>query len=170
VRLSAVTAEGREVVVGLLGPGDLFGESALLDRPSPVDARVVEVADVVVMPLDHVRHVLRISPATAEELLRLVASRLHRTACALEEAMTADVRTRVSARLRDLASAHGIAQADGVRIGVPLSREELARMVGASREAVSRTLSRMAATGLVRTHGQTLVIPDPQALVAPSGP
>jgi CRP-like cAMP-binding protein len=166
VRLSAVTNEGREIVVGLLGPGDLFGESALLDRPSPVDARVVDVADVVVLPLDHVREVLRVSPVTAEELLRLVASRLHRTSRALEETLAGDLRTRISTRLHDLASAHGVREPGGVRISVPLTREELGRMVGASREAVSRTMGQLSAHGLVRTEGRTVVIPDPEALPA----
>lgn len=164
VRLSSVTREGREIVVGLLGTGELFGESALLDRPSPVQARVVGTTDLVTLPLSHLRDVFRHHPSTAEELLRLVASRLHRTSRALEESLTGDVPTRLSSRLRDLAETHGAPTPDGVRILVPLTREELARMVGTSRESVSRTLVGMAGRGLVRTEGRTVVIPDPAAL------
>ena len=164
VRLSSVTREGREVVVGLLGAGDLFGESALLGEPSPVQARVVGTTDIVTIPLEHLWNVLRHHPGTARELLRLIASRLHRTSRALEETLAGDVPARLSNRLRDLAEAHGMHTPDGVMIRVPLTQEELARMVGASREAVNRTLGGLAARGLVTSKDRTVVIWDPAAL------
>lgn len=164
VRLSSVTAEGREVVVALLGVGEVFGESALLGRASPVDARAVGAAEVVALPLEHVRDILRHHPGTSGELLRLVASRLHRTARALEEALVGSVTSRVSGRLCDLAEDHGVRDPEGVRIPLDLTQEELARMVGASREAVNRSMGGLAARGLVRTDGRTIVIPDPEAL------
>lgn len=169
VRLSAVTREGREVVVGLLGPGDLFGESSLIGQPSPVEARAVGSTDLVPLPLGNVREVMRHHPSTAEELLRLVAARLHRTSRALEEALVATVPARVSNRLRDLARTHGVATPDGVQIGFPLTQDELARMVGASREAVNRTIAALASRGLVRTAGRRFVIPDPGALGPETG-
>ena len=136
VRLSAVAPSGREVVVGLLGRGDVFGELALLGGGvSPVEARAVgDGTSVVVLPIGALRAVLERAPATAEELLRLVAARLHHTSAALEEALAHDVPTRVSMRLRDLARTHGVVEVGGVRLPTPLTQEELARMVGATRE------------------------------------
>ena len=168
VRLSAVVPSGREVVVGLLGAGDVFGELTLLGGgPSPVEARAVgSETRIVALPLEALREVVRRAPASAEELLRLVASRLHHTAGALEEALAHDVPTRVSLRLRDLARSHGTAAADGVRLPPRLTQEELARMVGATRESVNRTLSSLAARGLVRVEGRRYVVPDPDALAA----
>lgn len=164
VRLSAVTVRGREVVVGLLGPGDVFGEVGLLGGPSPVEARAIGAAEVVALPLETLRDLVSRHPATAEELLRLIAHRLHRTSGALRDALAGDVRTRVSRRLHDLAREHGAAEADGVRLTLPLTQEELGRMVGATRETVNRTLGSLAAHGLVRTDGRVVVIPDPDAL------
>ena len=164
VRLSAVSGRGREVVVGLLGPGDVFGEAGLLGGTSPVEARAVGSARVVAMPLDTLRDLLGRHPETAEQLLRMIAARLHRTSGVLREALTGDLRTRVSGRLRDLAREHGWAAADGVRLRVPLTQTELARMVGASREAVNRMLGSLVDQGLVRTDGGMVVIPDPHAL------
>ncbi|MGZ8606788.1 MAG: Crp/Fnr family transcriptional regulator [Actinomycetota bacterium] len=169
VRLASVTADGREVVVGLLGAGEVFGESALLDEPSPVDARAAGSADVVALPIAHLREVLRHSPATSTELLRLVAARLHRTSRALEDSLTGDVPTRLSRRLHDLAEAHGSRSSDGVRIRVPLTQDELARMIGASRETVNRALSGMSSRGLIRSRDRTIVIPDLAALDGPRG-
>lgn len=164
VRLASVTRAGREVVVALLGAGEVFGECALLGSASPVEARAIGQTDVIALPLPLLRDLLERHPATAEELLRLVASRLHRTARALEEALVGSVSTRLSRRLLDLAEEHGAPAADGVRIRVPITQEELGRMVGASREAVNRTLGGLTARGLVRTQGRTVVIPDPAAL------
>jgi CRP/FNR family cyclic AMP-dependent transcriptional regulator len=166
VRLSSVRRDGREIVVALLGCGEIFGECALLGRCSPVEARAVGQTDVVAIQVPVLRDVLERHPATAEQLLRLVASRLHRTSRALEEALAGDVPTRVSHRLRDLAEEHGTPSREGVTIRVPITQEELGRMVGASREAVNRTLGGLAARGLVRSHGGVVVIPDPDALDA----
>ena len=164
VRLSAVSASGREVVVGLLGVGDVFGEAALSGVASPVEARAVGRADVLALPVETLGTLIERHPATAEQLLRMIAARLHRTSLALEEALTGDVPARVRGRLRELAAGHGVEEPDGVRLDVPITQEELARMVGASREAVNRSLGALAARGLVRTGSRTFVIRDPEAL------
>lgn len=164
VRLSTVTAGGRELVVGLLGPGDLFGEIGLLGGGSPVEARAVGETKVVVLPVALILDLIDRCPAIGRELLRMVAARLHRTSRALEDALAADLATRVSRRLRELVDGHGAPSIDGVRLRVPLTQEELARMVGASREAVNRTLGSLAARGVVRRSGRTFVITDPDAL------
>jgi CRP/FNR family transcriptional regulator, cyclic AMP receptor protein len=164
VRLSSVTASGREIVVGLLCRGDLFGESALLGDPSLVRAQAVGPTTVLALPIASMRAMLQRTPATAEELLRLIAARLHRTSAALEDAMAADLPTRVVGRLRELADDHGVPGPHGIRLRIPLTQDELARMVGASRESVNRTVGALAARGVVRSGGGRFVITDPDAL------
>ncbi len=167
VRLSAVAPSGREVVVAVLGDGDVFGEVALLGSgPSPVEARALGHATVVLLHVGSIAAVVRTNPATAEELLRLVAARLHRTSAALEEALLHDVPARVCLRLRDLARSHGTPSEEGVRLPPRLTQDELARMVGASRESVNRSLGALTAKGLVRLQGGRYLLPDPEALVA----
>jgi CRP/FNR family cyclic AMP-dependent transcriptional regulator len=170
VRLSSVTADGRELVVAVLGSGDLFGEAAMLEERSPVEARTlgettVIAFDVAVLPL-----VFRQAPQTGAELLRLVASRLHRTERALGDALTSDLATRIATRLRDLSERHGVRHADGIHLTIPLTQDELARMVGASREAVNRSLRGLADADLVRTGRTGVVIRDPDALDRASPP
>ena len=164
VRLSSVTASGREVVVGLLCRGDLFGEAALIGHPSQVHAQAVGPTTVLALPISSLRAILERNPETAEQLLRLIAARLHRTSAALEDALVADVPARVAGRLRELATHHGAPGPAGVRLRVPLTQDELARMVGASREAVNRSMGALAARGLVRSSGRRLFITDPDAL------
>jgi CRP-like cAMP-binding protein len=110
------------------------------------------------------RAILERNPETAEQLLRLIAARLHRTSAALEDALAADVPARVAGRLRELATHHGAPGPAGVRLRIPLTQDELARMVGASREAVNRSMGALAARGLVRSSGRRLFITDPDAL------
>ena len=167
VRLSAVTVTGREVVVGLLCPGDLFGEAALLSEPSQVRAQAVGPTTVLAMPIASLRSLFESHPATAEQLLRLIASRLHRTSAALEDALTADVPGRVAGRLRELAERHGVPGPAGIRLRVPLTQDELARMVGASRESVNRTVGALSARGVLRSGSGRMTIADPDALAAP---
>ncbi len=161
VRLSSVTPGGREVVVGLLCPGDVFGESALLGQASPVEARAVGRTTLVAVPLASLRSLLERHPGTAEQLLRLIAYRLHRTSTALEEALAGDLPARILGRLRELAAGHGVREPSGVRLTVPLTHDELARMVGAARESVSRSVGTLAARGLVRSDRRRLLIAEP---------
>lgn len=168
VRLAAILPAGREVVVAVLGPGDLFGETALLGEPSPVEARAVGRAEVEALPLASLEAILARHPETASELLRLLASRLHRTSAALEEALALDVRTRVSSTLCGLAGRHGVRDRLGIRVELPITQEDLARMVGASRETVNRILGALSSQGLIRTEGRRFVIPDIAALAGAS--
>jgi len=166
VRLASVTRGGREVVVALLGPGELFGESALLREPSPVQARAICRAEVVALHVSSIRAIVERQPGTAEQLLRLVATRLHRTRATLEETLACDLPTRIAGRLRELAAEHGVRADDGVRLTVPITQEELARMVGVSRETVNRTFASLAARGLLRPEIRTFVITDPEGLAS----
>jgi CRP/FNR family transcriptional regulator len=164
VRLSSVTRGGREAVVAVLGRGDLFGESALLGEASPVEARSIGRVEVVALHVSCIAGIVARQPGTAEQLLRLVAARLHRTRTALEEALACDIPGRVAGRLRELAADHGVPEADGIRLTVPLTQEELARMVGVARETVNRTVRVLTDRGLVRSAPRSLVITDPGAL------
>ncbi len=170
VRLAAVAPNGREVVVGLLGPGEAFGEVALLGGgPSPVEARAVgEETAVLAIPPGVLRELFRRLPAAAEELLRIVAGRLHETTVALEEALAHDVPTRLGLRLRRLAETHGEGTPEGVALPPRLTQEELARMVGTTRESVNRALARLAARGALAHREHRYVVRDPEALV-PAG-
>ena len=170
MRLSSVTADGRELVVAVLGSGDVFGEAAMLEERSPVDARAVGETTVIAFDVAALPLVFRQAPATGAELLRLVASRLHRTERALGDALTSDLATRIAGRLRELGERHGVRHPDGIHLTIPLTQDELARMVGASREAVNRSLRGLADADLVRTGRAGVVITDPDALERASSP
>jgi CRP/FNR family cyclic AMP-dependent transcriptional regulator len=164
VRLSSVLPSGREVVLALIGSGELFGESALLGDPSPLEARALGTATVVPIDAQALEAVIARQPATAGEVLRLLAARLRRTSGALEDALALDVAGRVGRRLHELADRHGTPGPSGVHIGIVLTQEDLGRMVGASRESVNRSIRSLASRGLIRRRGRAVVVPDLDAL------
>jgi CRP/FNR family transcriptional regulator, cyclic AMP receptor protein len=170
VRLSSVLPSGRQVVLALIEAGEVFGESALLDEPSPFEARAMTTAVVVPIDLVALEAVLRRQPATAAEVLRLLAKRLRRTSGALEDALALDVSGRVSRRLHALAARYGVRDPGGVRLRVSPTQEDLGRMVGASRESVNRTIRSLASRGLIHRDGRTVVIPDLDALARAGEP
>jgi CRP-like cAMP-binding protein len=148
----------------LLGPGELFGEAALLGEPSPFEARPVSWATVLPIDARALDAVMTRRPDTASEVVRLLARRLRRTSAALEDALAFDVGGRVSRRLHDLALRHGVDGPSGVRLSVSVTQEDLGRMVGASRETVNRSLATLSRRGLVRREGRRVEIPDLDAL------
>ncbi len=165
VSLSTVVESGRSIVLGLVAPGGVFGEQALLGGgPSPVEARALGEAHVALLPVSSIEAIARRDPALATELFHSMADRLQRTAAALEEVLAHDVQTRLTRRLCELARVHGVREEGRVRLAVPLTQEELGRMVGASRETVNKTLSSLAARGLVRLEDRRYVISDLGAL------
>jgi CRP/FNR family transcriptional regulator, cyclic AMP receptor protein len=164
VRLSSVLPSGREVVLALIESGELFGESALLGDPSPFEARALGTASVLPIDAQALEAVVARQPATAAEVLRLLAARLRRTSGALEDALALDVGGRVSRRLHELAARYGIPGPSGVHLGITVTQEDLGRMVGASRESVNRSIRSLASRGLLHRRGRSVVIPDLDAL------
>lgn len=165
IRLSAVLLSGREVVLGIVGGGEIFGEVAVLDDPtSPVDARAIATTDVLPLPLPALEAVFARRPVTATQVVRMLADRLRRTSAALEDALARDVTCRVSRTISDLASRHGAPAPDGVRLRLPVTQDEIGKMAGTSRESVNRTIASLSARGLVRTDPAGLVVKDVNAL------
>lgn len=164
VRLGSVLPSGREVVLALIGPGELFGESALLGDPSPFEARALGTATVVPIDAQALQAVIDRQPATAAEVLRLLAVRLRHTSGALEDALALDVAGRVGRRLHELACRHGVPGPSGVHISIAVTQEDLGRMVGASRESVNRSIRSLASRGLIHRRGRSVVVPDLDAL------
>jgi CRP/FNR family cyclic AMP-dependent transcriptional regulator len=153
---------GREVTLALLRPGDVFGEVSLLDG-SPRSANVVAAVDsqVLVVPREAFLQHLRSHPQTALNLMQVMARRLRRADEAIVGLALDDVEGRLCRTLVRLAREEGDMTTPG---GLVLRRrptqQELANMVGSSRETVSRTFTSLIRRGLVVPRGRTLVLTD----------
>ena len=165
MKLGRRSNDGRENLLAVLGPAEMFGELSLFD-PGPRTATASAVADAVLYELGHDELIrwLEQYPAVAKHLLEALARRLRRTNEALADLVFSDVPGRVAKALLDLSRRFGQPTDDGLRVAHDLTQEELAQLVGASRETVNKALADFAARGWVRREGRAIVLLDVERL------
>jgi CRP/FNR family transcriptional regulator len=165
VKITRAAVDGRENLIAVLGTAEMFGELSLFD-PGPRTASVSAVTDATLASLDHddLRPLLLERPGVAVELLQALAQRLRRTNEAMADLVFTDVPGRVAKALLDLADKFGVVEADGTRVRHDLTQEELAQLVGASRETVNKALSEFAHRGWLRIEGRSVLLLEPDRL------
>jgi CRP/FNR family transcriptional regulator len=165
MKISRTTPDGRENLLAVLGPGDLLGELAVFDG-SPRTATASALVDTTLAKLGHddFQRFLAPRPAVAVELLRVLATRLRQTNDAMADLVFTDVPGRVAKALLSLGDRFGESHGDATRVSHDLTQEELAQLVGASRETVNKALSDFAGRGWIRVDGKAVVILDTDRL------
>jgi CRP-like cAMP-binding protein len=165
VKLGRTSSDGRENLLAILGPGQMFGELSLFD-PGPRSATVTAVTDTTFMSLSHedLLRWLEGRPAVARGLLAQIAARLRKANDVNADLVFSDVPGRVAKALLDLADRFGRTADDGVHVHHDLTQEELAQLVGASRETVNKALADFASRGWVRVDSRALTILDAERL------
>lgn len=145
VKLARASAGGDEVVLDVLGPGDMFGEAGVLgDVRRQVSAICVSDVRLWQLGRENLLALLGQRPEIGLRIVTLMHQRLERTRARLEEATYAESRQRVLGCLRDLAAKHGRPTDDGgVQVNLRTVHATLAELAGTSREAVSRTLAEL---------------------------
>ncbi len=141
VRIATTAEDGREVTLGVLGPGDVIGEMSLIDG-EPVSADATALDACVLMAIERGRFLrqLRTSPDLCLRLMAVLTRRLRRSNAALEEMALLPLPVRLGRVLLRLAKDYGAPVPGGTRIEVRLSQKDLAAIAGASREKVNRQL------------------------------
>lgn len=165
VKLGRTSLDGRENLVGVLGPGELLGELAVFD-PGERNATATAVADTELIGLGHdqLTAFLPEHPQVAQALLAALARRLRRTNDSLADLVFTDVPGRVAKALVDLSHRFGQDIPEGVLVPHDLTQEELAQLVGASRETVNKALADFATRGWIRLETRTVVLLDVERL------
>lgn len=162
VKVSLIHEDGREVILSFLGPGEVFGELALLDG-KPRSATVIATAPTSLLVLrraDFLRLLLG-TPQIAVSLLEELAERLRRTDQQMEGLALFNVASRISKTLLRLALERGVEVAEGYALEAPPTHQQLANMTGSTRETVSRVLKQLESQGYIaRRGGQILILRD----------
>ena len=161
VKLGRSAADGRENLLAVMGPGQMFGELSLFD-PGPRSATVTAVTDATFASLSHedLLRWLEGRPTVARSLLNQLAARLRKSNDVVADLVFSDVPGRVAKALLDLADRFGRSADDGVHVHHDLTQEELAQLVGASRETVNKALADFASRGWIRQEPRSVVIMD----------
>jgi len=165
MKLGHTSTDGRESLLAVLGPGELLGELSLFD-PGPRTATATALTDVSLMALAHValRPWLTGRPEVAEALLGALAQRLRRTNEQMADLVFSDVPGRVAKTLLELGEKFGRQLPDGLHVTHDMTQEELAQLVGASRETVNKALADFAARGWIRLESRSVVLLDTERL------
>jgi CRP/FNR family cyclic AMP-dependent transcriptional regulator len=165
VKLGQTSGDGRESLLAVLGPGEMFGELSLFD-PGARTSTATALTDAVVLGLGHpqLRPWLAGRPEVAEALLQALARRLRRTNEAMADLVFSDVPGRVAKALMDLGEKFGSVTPEGLMVTHDMTQEELAQLVGASRETVNKALADFAQRGWIRLESRQVLILDVERL------
>jgi CRP/FNR family transcriptional regulator, cyclic AMP receptor protein len=165
VKISRRAADGRENLLAVMGPADIFGELALFD-PGPRTSTVTTLTGVQAMSMDRAALSvwIRDHPEIAEQLLRVLARRLRRTNDIVTDVIFTDVPGRVAKQLLTLAQRFGVRDGAALRVDHELTQLELAQLVGSSRETVNKALGDFTQRGWIRVQGKTVFIEAPERL------
>ncbi|MEN3299956.1 Crp/Fnr family transcriptional regulator, partial [Pseudonocardia sp.] len=165
VKIGRRAADGRQNLIALMAPSDMVGELALFD-PGPRTATATAVIDTRLARLrkQALRPWLASRPEIAEQLLRVLARRLRRTNDSLADLIFTDVPGRVAKTLLQMAGKFGSRDGGVLRVTHDLTQEEMAQLVGASRETVNKALADFAHRGWLRLEGKSVLILEPERL------
>jgi CRP/FNR family transcriptional regulator len=165
IKLTRAATDGRESLWSVLGPGEMFGELSLFDpRPRTSTASAVTDATVVALGDVALRPWLMDRPDVSMHMLRALARRLRRANDVTADLVFTDVPGRVAKNLLDLAERFGERDNAGLHVHHDLTQEELAQLVGASRETVNKALADFAARGWLQISARSVLILDTERL------
>ncbi len=161
VKLSRASSDGRESLLSVLGPGEMFGELSLFDPgPRLTTAYVVSDTEFISLGNDALRAFLGRHPEVAMQMLAGLAHRLRKTNEGLSDLVFTDVPGRVAKALLDLSDRFGRRSDAGLVVAHDLTQEELAQLVGASRETVNKALADFAQRGWVTLGAKAVTLMD----------
>ena len=165
LKLGTSSGDGRENLLSILGPGEMFGELSLF-YAGPRTSTATAVTDVRLLSLGHDKVIPWVTehPQVALDLLERLAQRLRRTNEVVGDLVFSDVPGRVAKALLDLGERFGKTTDDGLYVHHDLTQEELAQLVGASRETVNKALADFASRNWIRLDGRAVLITDIERL------
>ena len=168
-RLYVIT-DGRENLLAILGPGEMFGELSLFD-PGPRTATATAVAETQLVGLgtESLHGYLVARPQASYTLLAALARRLRRTNESLADLVFTDVPGRVAKALLELSQRFGRPVDEGIMVAHDLTQEELAQLVGASRETVNKALADFATRGWIKLEARAVLLMNTERLTKRAG-
>jgi CRP-like cAMP-binding protein len=165
IRIYHLSSRGSVTIFWFCVPGDLFGAGGLAGAgEQSVSGQAVDRSVVFAMSRSAFEEVLQAHPRIALNVIKLLSARLRLACDAMADNVSQKVETRLARMLLRLAQNWGDVSASGVRFRVNISHQELANMIGASRQTVNKALRDYARSGWLAQEGRTLVLRDPAGL------
>lgn len=165
VKVSKVTRDGKELTLAYRTAGDFFGETCLLDG-GPREEMVEAMESTTSVEIDRtgLDHLLAASAQAAYPFARALISRWLGLQAKVEQLVFKDVGSKLAELLLRLGSEHGIEHRRGLVLGLKITHQEMANLIGSTRETVSLTLSQFKRKGYIHTEGRKVILADREGL------
>lgn len=159
IKLTKTLADGREHILHFVGEGQIFAEVLLFDDgPYPATAEVTSDSIVGIIRNKDLDGFLRTHPETTLKILKVMSRRLRKAQMQIRDLALKDTFGRLMSTLVKLANEYGTETDDGLLIELSLSQQELANMIGASRETVSRSLNDLKKQNVIEFDRQSILV------------
>ena len=165
VKIVKMSQDGREHIINILGPGEVFAE-VLLFNPGPYPAAAVALEDSVIgiIKNNDLENVVAGNARIALHIIRVMSKKLLHAQMKIKTLALSDTFSRTAHVLIRLSQQYGRAVAGGVEIDLDMTRQDLANLIGTTRETVSRVLNAMRKDKVLRFADQKIIIADEKRL------
>jgi len=165
VKVSKVTRDGKELTLDYRAAGGFFGEGCLIDgSPRQEMAESMAESTTVEISRSHLAQFLDTTPGAAYPFARALIERQSQLEAKMEQLIFKDVGSKLAELLLSLGHEHGIQNELGVILGVKITHQEMANLIGSTRETVSLTLSQFKRKGFIATQGRRVILANQDGL------
>ena len=166
LKVTKTTPGGKETVLAIHQPGDFFGEMTLLDgKTAPATVSAMEDCRIATISGSDFRKYLMRNEKVVGQIIQVLCSRLRQVWAQVQSLSYSTADARIRGTLLQLSRKHGVPDARGIIIDLKITHQELAGMVGTSRETVTRTLARLQRSHAVQIDGRRIIVLNPRALL-----
>ena len=170
IKLYHLTPDGKQALLGIIDPGELFGELAILaDSQREEFAECMEPAHIVAIPRSVMQQLMESHPDVSLGVTRLIGLRQRRIERRLKSLLFRSNRDRLIHLLVELVEKYGQTVPEGVQIGIRLSHQDLANIIGSTRETVTVLLGELGADKLLTIKKRKIIVPHPARLAESIG-
>src|SRR6478609_1775778 len=167
IKISKVTRDGKELTLAYRTEGDFFGEPCLLDGgPREEMAEAMDASQTVEIQRELLDNLLKVDGRAAYKFARALITRRKDLETRVEQLIFKDVGAKLAELLLNLGQEHGISHEHGTAVGLKITHQEMANLIGSTRETVSLTLSQFKRKGLIQTEGRRVILADLEGLRA----
>jgi CRP/FNR family transcriptional regulator len=165
VKLSMLSAEGKEKVLTILQEGDIFGELSLFDEdPHPLTAEVLDDARLLIIPWQEMEKIIMERPSMAIKIIEALSKKTRLLTSQVRELVFQDAAGRLASLLSRLAEDFGREISEGTVIDLVLTHQEIANLIGSSRVTVTKLINRFIDEGLITIKKRKIIIKDFESL------
>ncbi len=165
VKVTKSTPGGKDNILAIHQAGDFFGEMALLDgKTSPATVSAMEDCRIASIGSNDFHRCLMRNEKVVMQIIQVLCARLRSVWGQIQALTYSNAESRIRAGLLQLAKKHGVRDSRGIIINLKITHQEIAEMVGTSRETVTRTLARLQKSCIIEVDHRRLILLKPQAL------